>query len=175
MGLIPLPCLIIDTDSSFTRCHHSQTKSFPIKMHGGVPEVQQTCYPQLRSEKKKKKHKTEVMQYAVRFSLYAGNKTVRLGTQDWFQFLERRSLAYSHVFFCCLCLYKANHENSIKIIPDTRMNLLLKSKPYTEAWPFKNVLTRLLKTLSFFVSNRIYNVSMYNISTNSAGFFIFFF
>lgn len=54
MGLIPLPCLIIDTDSSFTRCHHSQTKSFPIKMHGGVPEVQQTCYPQLRSEKKKK-------------------------------------------------------------------------------------------------------------------------
>lgn len=125
--------------------------------------------------RKKKKHKTEVMQYAVRFSLYAGNKTVRLGTQDWFQFLERRSLAYSHVFFCCLCLYKANHENSIKIIPDTRMNLLLKSKPYTEAWPFKNVLTRLLKTLSFFVSNRIYNVSMYNISTNSAGFFIFFF
>lgn len=81
MGLIPLPCLIIDTDSSFTRCHHSQTKSFPIKMHGGVPEVQQTCYPQLRSEKKKN-HKTEVMQYAVRFSLYAGNKTVRLGTQD---------------------------------------------------------------------------------------------
>lgn len=66
---------------------------------------------------------------------------------------------YSHVFFCCLCLSKGNHENSIKIIPDTRMNLLLKSKPYTKAWPFKNVLTQLLKTLSFFVSNRIYNVT----------------
>lgn len=85
----------------------------------------------------------------------ADNKNGELGTQGWFQMLERRQLEHTLIFPPAWDLSKASQENIIKssLTPSP-----LKSKAYSKACPFHNFLKTTVEN-PFFAANRINNVS----------------
>lgn len=86
----------------------------------------------------------------------AHNKNGELGTQGWFQMLERRQLECTLIFLLLgICLKQI--KKIVLSHPYTRMNLPLKSKAYSKAWPFHSFLKTTVEN-SFFAANRINNV-----------------
>lgn len=93
----------------------------PSAMSGFTAQVSSYKSSQRGSWKTKPLPSTEIRKqkryFATGFSLCAGNKNVELGTQGWFQVLERSQLAHTHThtyFSGAWDLSTANQENSIK-------------------------------------------------------------